>query len=154
MKITCEQYLEEPEAHEEHLGECEACAAMFGELDAPLAALSGSEAGSVSLDALPLAPWEGASHRTWPLVIVGALSVLILTAVLFLAAGVSPLRGIVHALLSAVPSLEILLDVSQMAGGALHRAPAAFHVAVAVGFVVINSLLFLLLRRAPRGIDV
>jgi hypothetical protein len=30
----------------------------------------------------------------------------------------------------------------------------AWHVAIAVSFVAINTILFLLLRRAPKGIDV
>ena len=45
-------------------------------------------------------------------------------------------------------------DSFSLAGGALHKAPMAWHVAIAVSFVAINTILFLLLRRAPKGIDV
>jgi hypothetical protein len=150
MTTTCDQYFEDPETHAAHLETCAACRAMFDELDAELPVAP----RPVRIDALPLAPWEAATHRTWPLVLTGAIAVLLLAVVLFLAAGVSPLRGIVRALASSMPSLEILMNVSQLAGGALHNAPAGFHVAVAIAFLVVNSLLFLLLRRAPTGLDV
>ncbi|HET7436181.1 MAG TPA: hypothetical protein VFN10_15835 [Thermoanaerobaculia bacterium] len=151
MTTTCEQYFEDPEAHASHLDECEACRVLFGELDDDAIA---APPAPVRVDALPLAPWEGASHRTWPLVIAGVLSVAILAIVLFISAGQSPVHGIAQALVSAVPSLELLMNVTQMAGGALHNAPLQWHVAIAISFVVINTILFLLLRRAPKGIDV
>lgn len=146
----CEQYMENPEAHREHLAECPFCRALEEELDAAIEAAP----MHVNAEALPLAPWEGASHRTWPLVAAGAAAVLILAFVLFLAAGISPLRGITEAVVSNVPSLAFLLNLSELAGGALHNAPPAWHIAVAVSFVVINTVLVLLLRRAPKGADV
>jgi hypothetical protein len=150
MTTNCDQYLEDPEAHAAHLETCEACQAMFGELDAEVEVVS----RPVQLDALPMANWEGASHRTWPLVIAGAVSVLILAAVLFLASGISPLKGIARAVSSTFPSVELLMNVTRIAGGALHNAPMAWHIAIAVSFVLINTLLLLLLRRSPKGIDV
>lgn len=151
MNPTCEQYLEDPEAHETHLETCADCRAMFDELDAELIDIPSRP---ISVDALPIAPWEGAAHRTWPLVLAGAVSVLILAAILFLAAGISPLRGIVRAAASSIPSVEFLMSLSNMAGGALHNAPLAWHITIAVSFIVINTLLFLLLRRSPKGMDV
>jgi cation transport ATPase len=151
MNTTCEQYFEDPEAHEAHAETCAACRAMFEELDAELIDLP---ARPIAIDALPMASWEGAAHRTWPLVVAGAISVLILAAILFLAAGISPLRGIVRAAASSIPSVEFLMSLSNLAGGALHNAPVAWHIAIAVSFVVINTLLFLLLRRSPKGMDV
>lgn len=150
MTTDCERYLEDPEAHAAHLETCAECGAMFGELDASLEI----EPRPVRVDALPMASWEGARHRTWPLVIAGALSVLVLAVVLFLAAGISPARGIARAVASEFPSVELLMNVSRLAGGTLHNAPVMWHVAIAVSFVVINTVLFLLLRRAPKGIDV
>ena len=64
------------------------------------------------------------------------------------------LSGIARAVTSAVPSLDLMVNLSHLAGGALHKAPMAWHVAIAVSFVAINTILFLLLRRAPKGIDV
>lgn len=148
--MTCDEYLENPETHESHLEECALCRATLEELDAPLDVRS----RPIDLESLPLAGWEGASHRPWPLVAAGVVSLLVLAVVLFLAAGTSPLRGIADALVSAVPSFGLIVNLSQMAGGALHNAPPVWHVAIGISFLVINSLLFLLLRRSPKGIDV
>jgi hypothetical protein len=148
--MTCEDYLQDPEANAAHLESCAECRAIAEELDdvVPVAPRA------LSLDALPMATWEGAAHRTWPLVAAGAVAVTILAAVLFLAAGISPLSGIARAVTSAVPSLDLMVNLSKLAGGALHKAPMAWHIAIAVSFVAINTILFLLLRRAPKGIDV
>ena len=98
----------------------------------------------MQLDALPLAPWEGASHRTWPLVGAGLVAALTLLIVVSAAAGVSP----VDAVQASLPSVQALLTFLQLTGRAI-GGPL-----VAVLFVVINTLLFLLLRRAPKGVDV
>jgi hypothetical protein len=148
--MTCEDYLQDPEANAAHLESCAECRAISEELDHAIPVTP----RAISVDALPMATWEGASHRTWPLVAAGAVSVAILAVVLFLAAGISPLRGIARAVTSAVPSLDLMVNLSQLAGGALHKAPMAWHIAIAVSFVAINTILFLLLRRAPKGIDV
>ena len=148
--MTCEDYLQDPEANAAHLATCAECRAISEELDDVIPV----ETRPVSLDALPMASWEGASHRTWPLVAAGAIAVTILAAVLFLAAGISPLNGIARAVTSAMPSLDLMVSLSKLAGGALHKAPMAWHIAIAVSFVAINTILFLLLRRAPKGIDV
>lgn len=149
LPIGCDEYLQDPEAHPEHLESCASCRAIAEELGGAVPV----ESRTLSLDDLPLAPWEGASHRTWPLVLAGLAAVLILAIVLFLAAGTSPLQGIVKSLVTVVPSLGLLVNLSELAGGALHKAPASWHIAIAISFVVINTILFLLLRRAPRGID-
>jgi hypothetical protein len=148
--MTCEEYLQDPETHAAHAETCAECRAITEQLDEPMVV----ESRPLALDALPMAAWEGARHRTWPLVAAGVASVLILAVVLFLAAGISPLRGIARAVTSAVPSLDLMVNLSQLAGGALHKAPVAWHIAIAVSFVAINTILFLLLRRAPKGIDV
>lgn len=148
--MTCEDYLQDPEANAAHAQTCDACRAITEELDDDIVVQS----RPIKLDALPMASWEGASHRTWPLVAAGVASVMILAVVLFLAAGISPLSGIARAVTSAVPSLDLMVNLSHLAGGALHKAPVAWHVAIAVSFLAINTILFLLLRRAPKGIDV
>jgi hypothetical protein len=98
----------------------------------------------MNLDALPLAPWEGASHRTWPLVGAGVVASVTLLIVLSAAAGVSPLAAVS----SSLPPVDALMAFLQLTGRAI-GGPV-----VAVLFVVINTLLFLLLRRAPKGADV
>jgi hypothetical protein len=158
MTPTCEDYFEDPEKHAAHLETCALCRAleegMTDELPVPADVPRRPVAAAMSLDALPMASWEGASHRTWPLVAAGAASVLILAIVLFIAAGTPPLRGIARALTSGLTSFEAASKFIQLFGNGLHSAPAMVHVLVAVLFVAINTILFLLLRRAPKGIDV
>ena len=152
--MTCDDYFEDPEKNAAHLETCGACRALseesLGELDLPIEV----QHRPLAIDALPMASWEGASHRTWPLVAIGGVSVLILAVALFIAAGTPPLRGIARALTSTIPPVDAVMKFFQLVGSGLHSAPTLVHVGVAVLFVVINTILFLLLRRAPRGIDV
>ena len=136
--MTCEEYLNDPEANASHLETCEVCQVLESDLgvDVP--------ARPMKLDALPLAPWEGASHRTWPLVTAGLVATLTLLIVLSAAAGISP----VDAVSTQLPSVQALLTFLQLTGRAI-GGPL-----VAVLFVVINTILFVLLRRAPKGVDV
>jgi hypothetical protein len=138
--MTCEEYLNDPEANAAHLESCEVCRSIEEDLgDAvPVAPRP------LNLDALPLAPWEGASHKTWPLVAAGLVATLTLLFVVSAAAGVSPMRAV----RSSLPSVQALLTFLQLTGRAI-GAPL-----VAVLFVVINTILFVLLRRAPKGVDV
>ncbi|MBV8516802.1 MAG: hypothetical protein JO197_05290 [Acidobacteria bacterium] len=143
--MTCDDYLLEPEEHAAHLATCVTCRELeaairgdFDEIDAPRA---------MNVDALPLAPWEGASHRTWPLVIAGLVAVLALSVGLTVAAGMSSMHGLTSMVYSTVPPVEGLVKLFQHTGQAL-GAPM-----VGVLFVVVNTVLVLLLRRAPKGID-
>lgn len=142
--MTCEEYLEDPEAHAAHLETCADCRAIDEALAEDLALPLEIEARPLRVDALPLASWEGASHRTWPLVGAGFVSALTLAIVLSAYAGISPMTVVT----SSMPSLDALLtflDLTRRAiGGPL----------VAVLFVVINTILYFLLRRAPKGVDV
>jgi hypothetical protein len=147
--MTCEDYFEDPVKNAAHLEECALCRALESDVDdVPM------EHRPLNVNALPMATWEGASHRTWPLVIVGLISVLVLAVALFLAAGTPPLRGIARAVTSSFTSFEAASRFIQLVGSGLHNAPTLVHVTIAVLFVFINTVLFLLLRRAPRGIDV
>ena len=141
MTSDCDRYLEDPEAYAAHAKTCASCGSLaealdLGDADVP--------ARPMKLDALPMAAWEGASYRTWPLVIAGVVSVAILAIVFWTATGVSPVATVS----ATVPPLDAVLKMLQLTGRGL-GGPA-----VAVLFVVINSILFLLLRRAPKGIDV
>lgn len=147
---SCEEYLEDPEKHAGHLESCALCRAMTEDLDAGIEV----QPREISIDALPMASWEGAAYRPWPLVAAGLAAVMILAVALFLAAGTPPLRGIAHAVTTTLTSFEAATKFFQLFGSGLHSAPALVHVTIAVLFVIINTILFLLLRRAPRGIDV
>jgi hypothetical protein len=146
---ACERYLSDPEANDTHLAECEECAALFSAADLPF---DGERL--LRADALPLAPWEGAAHKSWPLVIGGALAVLCVAAAMFTVAGVAPLNGIIHALGSTLPSFTTLQLLLRYVGDGVQHAPAPLQIGVAISFLVVNTLLVVLLRRAPKGIDV
>jgi hypothetical protein len=148
--MTCEDYFEDPEKNAAHLESCAMCRAIAFDLDDEIEI----QPRPVNVEALPLAGWEGASHRTWPLVAAGVSAMVILAVVLFLAAGTPPLRGMASALTSGVTSFEALSNFFRLFGRGLHGAPPAVHITVGVLFVIINTILFLLLRRAPKGIDV
>lgn len=138
--MTCEEYLQDPEANADHLASCALCRSIEEDLGDEVEI----QTRPLNLDALPMAPWEGASHRTWPLVAAGLVSTLTLTIVLSAAAGVSP----VHAVTQSMPSLQALLTFLQLTGRAM-GGPL-----VGVLFVAINTILFFLLRRSPKGVDV
>ena len=146
MKPDCQRFFEDPDAHASHLDTCADCQAVFGTMPV--------EGRKINVDALPLAPWEGASYRSWPLVLGGALTLLALTLALFAIGGGASDRGLMATLSSAVPSVDLVMRAMQMFGSAVREAPRGWQIAVVVSFVAVNGALLLLLRRAPRGIDV
>jgi hypothetical protein len=142
---ACRRYMEDPEANAGHLAECEACGALFGELD------TGVRQRPITVESLPLAPWEGARYRSWSLVVGGALAVCAIVAALFLAAGISPARGAAAAV--HVPPPGHMVELAGDVGTAMMYAPNGFRIKLLAGFVVVNLMLIVLLRRSPRGVD-
>lgn len=142
--MTCEDYFRDPEQNAAHLQACELCRATTEELDAGVEV----QPRPVDVDALPLASWEGARHRTWSLVAAGFAAVVVLATVLFFAAGVSSPAEVFHAVFTGLPPIDAVVQVLQLTGRGLGFAMLAFL------FVAINTVLYLLLRRSPRGIDV
>lgn len=140
--MTCDEYLQDPEEHAAHLESCAICRSieeeLGGGLDFPI------ESRPIDVESLPMASWEGASHRTWPLVTAGLVAMITLAIVLSAAAGVSPIAAVT----SSLPSVQALLTFLQLTGHAM-GAPL-----VGLLFVGINTILFFLLRRAPKGVDV
>lgn len=143
MNEHCQRYVEDPEANAAHLAECDACRALFGELGELV------PHQDVRIDALPLAPWEGASYRSWMLVMGGTLAILTLAFVLTAAAGMSLLSAI-DAGMRSTASTRVIVDG---AAGALRGASIMWQVLFGVLFVIVNAALVLLLRRPPRGVD-
>lgn len=143
MNDDCQRYLEAPEANAAHLATCAECRALSEALGLDV------QAAPVRVDALPLAPWEGASHRAWPLVLLGVVVLAAAALMLFAVAGSSPFLVIGDEL----GRLRVVRDVARLAGGAVIEAPLTWQIAIGISFVVVNALLFVLLRRAPRGID-
>ena len=140
-----QQYLEDPEANAPHLAECEDCRALAESLESPIPALQSSVARE-----LPLAAWEGASYRSWPLVVAGAIAVGVIAALLFAATGSSPLEII----RGKVPSTDVIASMVRLTSGAVQNAPVSLQFGIVVAFLIVNGIFIALLRRAPRGIDV
>jgi hypothetical protein len=142
---ACQQYLEDPEANAAHLRTCAACRAET----AALAVKTDAEPAPIDVNALPLAPWEGSSHRPWPLILGGTAIVIAIALALLDAAGLSPM----HVAESSLASMEAIRNLLNRASSSLRSASLVTQVAFGAAFLVINALLILLLRRAPRGID-
>lgn len=136
---ACQRYAEDPEAHAGHLAVCAKCR----ELDAGLSTPVVSRA--LALQALPVAPWEGASYRAWPLVISGALAVLVIAVALCYAAGISLLQAVTSG--ARVDSAQKVINIVDQ-----QLRPFGPFVFGAL-FLIVNTIFVLLLRRAPRGID-
>ena len=142
MTDVHQQFLENPEANKAHLDECAECRAVISGLEAPVSH------APVALKELPLAGWEGASHRAWGFIGASAVLLVILAGTLCVIANVSPTR-----LLAATTSLgEIRLILATFSTGLRHAA-LGWQIVFGFAVIAVNSLLFLLLRRPPRGID-
>lgn len=142
---SCQLYLEDPEANAGHLAECAECRALAESFESQIPALQ-----SADLRELPLASWEGASHRSWPLVLAGAIAVAVIAGLLFAATGTTPLQ----LLRGKVPSGDVVASMLRLAGGAVQNAPMGWQIGIVVSFLLVNAIFIALLRRAPRGIDV
>jgi hypothetical protein len=132
----CQRYIEDPEANASHLATCEECRVLFG-------TAASVPAPKIDVNALPLAPWEGAQHRSWPLVTGAALAIFAIAAALFAASGASA----ADTLAANIPTLGRLQSLVLL----MRQAPI---VVVGVLFIVVNTVLIALLRRAPKGLDV
>ena len=84
MNDACQRYAEDPEGNATHLAECAKCREIYATV----------ESQPVRLETLPIAPWEGAGYRSWPLVIGGALALAAVALGLCAAAGISPLAAL------------------------------------------------------------
>lgn len=145
VEKACQRYMEDPEGHAGHLETCAECRAV----EAALAAKTDLKSTPISLDALPLAPWEGSSHRAWP-VVLGASAVVVAIALALCAiADISPL----HVAQRSLKSMDAVRGLLQNASESLRAASLGAQVAFGVAFIVVNALLVILLRRAPKGID-
>jgi hypothetical protein len=142
---ACQRYLEDPEANAAHLQTCAECRAVSSALSAEASV----EPAAINLNTLPLAPWEGSSHRPWPLVLgIGAVLVIIALA-LCDAAGMSP----VHVAESSLASMETMRGQMNSATMWLRGASFGLQIAFGAAVLLVNALLIVLLRRSPRGID-
>jgi len=142
---ACQQYLKDPEANAAHLRTCAKCNAEA----MALAEKADVEPPSLDVNALPLAPWEGSSHRAWPLVLGTSAVVMIVALALLDAAGMSPL----HVVEGSLASMEAIRGLFGGWATSLRSASLGAQVAFGVAFLVVNGLLIALLRRAPRGMD-
>ncbi|HYS52225.1 MAG TPA: hypothetical protein VER58_00505 [Thermoanaerobaculia bacterium] len=138
MSADCQRYAENPEANASHLRDCLACREMYALLDTRV------ESKAMAVDALPLAEWEGADYRSWPLVIGGALALLTIAFSLCMIAGISFFTA-----MTAGARFDWRGALAAANNAVRPLGPIGF----AAAFLVVNTLLVLLLRRSPRGID-
>lgn len=158
MNEECTRFMEDPDAHRDHLATCPDCRAFLEQeeiFDRELSAAPPElrPIGSDVTSSLPVAPWEGAQHRSWGIAAAGALLVLLLAAAAFMFGGVSPVAGFVSTARETLAAQMSWIAVVRVLPRLLHHAPVPFHLFVAAGFVGANLFLFLLLRRSPRGYD-
>src|SRR5262245_15051558 len=133
MKEACQRYLENPDAHAGHLAECEDCRALFDSLGISV------EAKAVSADGLPLAPWEGASHRPWPLILGGALLLLVVAIAVCAWAGVPPLR-VVQSSLTTLQGARVTISNAAVA---IREASIIWQIAFGSLVIGVNAVLVL-----------
>jgi hypothetical protein len=158
--IDCEAYRRQPEEHASHLEQCEECQQLVEASEEAVGRIGNLQvvpppafAQSVATR-LPVAPWEGASHRSWGLTLAAFGLVVLLATTAFLAAGISPLHGLHAAIRDALlPGLNPI-QIIQSFAAIISTAPGSFHLTVGILFVLVNVLLVFLLRRPPRGYDV
>ena len=156
---ACDLFLDDPTLHEEHLRSCSSCRDLVLELDRIDRALLEASIVAPSLrafgpEALPLAAWEGARDRSWPLVFFVLSALLGAAILLYTSAGVSPASGFRNVVAGDLLPLDTLIGALRHLGSGLQHAPLAFHLLVGGSFLLVNVLFYLLLRKAPKGVDV
>jgi hypothetical protein len=139
---SCQRYLEDPDANASHLAECAECRALADSLQSSVLGPRSS------VTELPMAPWEGAAHRSWPLVAAGAIAVAVIAALLFAATGTSPLE----ILRGKLPSGDVFASLMRLRF--VQNAPISWQIFIVTAFVIVNGIFIALLRRSPRGLDV
>lgn len=136
------EFLQDPEAHAAHLDTCVECRALIARLDEPVSH------ESVRLGELPLAGWEGASYRSWGFVAACSAILFVAAVVLCNLAGVSPLH-----VLSMDASFAQWRTLLTVLTGTVRRATLGWQIVFGIAFVAVNTILFVLLRKPPRGLD-
>lgn len=156
----CERWQDEPESVPLHPGSCAECAAREAELARIEHAIeqtapepAGSLAGILT-ERLPVAPWEGAQARSWGTALLSVALFAAAAVAAFAILGFSPLEGFGEALRRAAQQGKAIFAATESMGAFVRSAPAAFHIMVGVGVVLVNVLLVAMLRRGPRGYDV
>lgn len=158
MTPDCELFMEDPERHAAHGESCADCRRFADEMrqfesKVSQAALPERSIAPDVSSRLPVAPWEGASHRAWVPVLVALITVIGLAAGLMLYAGVSPVEWMRDTVSSSVAvgrgGVTMLRSAPQIFGD----LSPAFRATIIIGFLVINALLIALLRRSLKGYD-
>lgn len=158
MTEACERFMQDPEGERKHAETCAECAVVLADIERMETAFSdiSLDTHSVAEDVvprLPLAPWEGAAHRSWRLVGFVLAALVVGFGIAVLLAGASPLASVTQtaklSFVTAIGAVKLAPALPRM----LDAAPVALRVGLAISFVVINLALFFLLRRQPRGYD-
>ncbi|MBW3563244.1 MAG: hypothetical protein KY459_00785 [Acidobacteria bacterium] len=152
---TCTFRPDSLEAETTHLSSCRECAAEIQTLEQVERSLGSTDVEPLSpvlKERLPVAPWEGASHRAWLAPVAVGAMLMALAALVAAATGTNPLDMIAAMFRGAASSATEIPDVARSLGTLVSTAPLEFRAAVVAAFIVINGLFAVMLRRRPRGI--
>ena len=156
----CERWQDDPESVPLHPASCAMCAAREAELariDLAIEQTAPEPAGSLAAiltEQLPVAPWEGAHTRSWLTVLLSIALFFAAAVAAFAMLGFSALEGFGEALGGVAQQGKAIFAATESMGAFVRSAPTVFHIIIGVGVVLVNLLLFALLRRGPRGYDV
>lgn len=156
---SCEEFASDPTRFALHTDDCAACRKLVEDLESVDQMIAGESIdprqGLVTrnVDVLPMASWEGADHKPWPVAVAVLALVGVAAAALFLLGGVAPLRGIADAVSQPFRAVSGLLHAAPVLGELMNRSPAGMRLLLLVAFAAVNIVLFRLLRRAPRGVE-
>lgn len=149
--MTCDDFLEDPEACKEHPEICESCRKLKDDLDMLEGGLE-APLLDTSVGKLPLAPWEEAAYRPWKAVLAVGIALLIAASLLFFLVGIPPIVGVGNAFRSSLHSF-VPLRLLFVASSRIREAPLQFQAGLVIGFILVNLLLYILLKRPSRGYD-
>ena len=159
MNRECELFMQDPEAHAAHAETCADCRSFAEDMHRLESKLGQASLQSEPLladrvaSSLPVASWEGASHRAWPTVIAAAVAIIALAFAVSMMAGVSLVNEIVVAVRGWISGTGAVMTLLRSVPKFADRIPAGIRITIIVLFVAVNALLVALLRRSPKGYD-
>ena len=151
---NCKAWMEDPEGQKAHLASCASCAAEAAGLEASALSEDAPSLAETLEPRLPVAPWEGARHRSWGFLAAVLLVLVIGTAGLFFLLGVTFSEGMGAVVNEVGAPRSAIVVLAGAAGDLIRSASPTVLLILVVAVIAVNALLIYLLRRGPRGYDV